>query len=94
MRQSRCKRKLSFKHNSVQDLSRILQELFADQSELGERLRSGTSDVFVAVESLYSIDGDLAPLPEVLRAVQNASSKKNCHLIVDEVRLEHLIGLG
>ena len=70
----------------MQDLSRILEELFSEQSEQGQRLRDGTADVFVAVESLYSMDGDLVPLPEVLRAVQSASSKKNCHLVVDEVR--------
>ena len=86
MRQSRCKRRIPFKHNSVQDLSRILEELFSEPSEQGQRLRDGTADVFVAVESLYSMDGDLVPLPEVLRAVQSASSKKNCHLVVDEVR--------
>jgi 8-amino-7-oxononanoate synthase len=44
---------LSFSHNSLEDLEKKL------------RLAEGT--IYVAVESLYSMDGDLAPLHKIIK---------------------------
>ncbi len=64
----------SFKHNDIKDLKQKL-----DRSE-------GT--VFVAVESLYSMDGDIAPLLEISEICQNA----NALLIVDEAHACGIFG--
>jgi 8-amino-7-oxononanoate synthase len=66
----------SFAHNSVTDLEKKIQ-----QSE-------GT--VYVAVESLYSMDGDLAPLKEIAEICQQS----NAYFIVDEAHAAGVLGKG
>lgn len=56
----------SFKHNDLDDLKK--------------RLKVATGDVYVAVESIYSMDGDQAPL----RALAALCKEKGLYLIVDE----------
>lgn len=56
----------SFKHNDVKDLKKKWKHV------------NGT--VFVVVESLYSMDGDMAPLGEIA----NFCEEKKVNLIVDE----------
>lgn len=63
-----------FKHNSLEDLRKKRNKA------------SGT--VFIAVESVYSMDGDSAPLKELV----NFSIKNNCFLIVDEAHSNGVFG--
>jgi 8-amino-7-oxononanoate synthase len=72
-------------HASVHDgmkMSQASTYLFKhnDLEHLEERLKQATGVVFVAVESIYSMDGDNAPLVEILRLCK----KYNANLIVDE----------
>ena len=64
----------SFKHNNIEDLERKL------------KLAKGT--VFVAVESLYSMDGDLAPLESISKICE----ENNALLIVDEAHAGGVLG--
>ncbi len=64
----------SFRHNDLADLER--------------RLSRATGAVFVAVEALYSMDGDMAPLPE-LAAFCGA---RGLHLVVDEAHSNGVYG--
>ena len=64
----------SFKHNDCNDLKAKLERF------------EGT--VFVAVESLYSMDGDLAPLKEIVDICQEF----NALLIVDEAHSGGIFG--
>jgi 8-amino-7-oxononanoate synthase len=57
---------ISFKHNNVKDLER--------------KLISAKGTVYVVVESLYSMDGDLAPLKSIALITRQYSA----YLIVDE----------
>ena len=66
MRLSRAKR-VKFKHNDLENLAFLLQN-----TEGGKK--------YVAVESVYSMDGDLAPL----RDIADICQKNNAALIVDE----------
>ncbi len=68
--------KRRFKHNDLADLEKKLQ------------LSKG--NVFVYVESLYSMDGDFAPLQEIWELTQ----QYNAHLIVDEAHTFGVFGLG
>ncbi|GMU66224.1 MAG: 8-amino-7-oxononanoate synthase [Acidobacteriota bacterium] len=61
-------------------------DLDAVRRELGRPRREG--ETFVLVESLYSMDGDLAPLGE-LAALCSAGG---CHLLVDEAHATGLYG--
>lgn len=61
-----------FKHNDVNDLEKKMQQ--------------STGQIFVAVESIYSMDGDEAPLI----AINELCKKYNALLLVDEA---HAIGV-
>ena len=56
----------AFKHNSTEDLL--------------HKIKHASGSIYIAVESLYSMDGDFAPLAEIVAI----SNEKNAYLIVDE----------
>ncbi|ERS97390.1 hypothetical protein HMPREF1624_05557 [Sporothrix schenckii ATCC 58251] len=66
MRQSRAGVRAPFEHNDVGDLERVLQKAVAEDAQV----KRGERNVFVAVESLYSMDGDVAPLKEIVEVVE------------------------
>ncbi len=66
----------SFRHNDTENLKRILAKM------------DGT--VYVVVESLYSISGELAPLEQILQICEQF----NAHLIVDEAHACGVYGDG
>lgn len=88
MKMSRAARKIPFKHNSVEHLRRIVQALKDGDVLVGK----GPKNVFVAVESVYSMDGDLCPLRELVQAVEEVLPYGNGHIIVDEAHATGVIG--
>ncbi|KAI5122745.1 hypothetical protein M0805_009830 [Coniferiporia weirii] len=81
----------AFSHNSVSALRTLLTSLLED-SVRGPALRNGSSNVFVAVESLYSMDGTFAPLPAIVETLEEMFPRGNTHLIVDEAHSTGLYG--
>jgi len=81
MRMSRATTFLSFKHNCLDD--------FQTKLKLCSPSRQ---NVFVAVESVYSMDGDLAPLSEMVSTMKELFPGNNCHLIVDEAHATGVYG--
>ncbi|MEL6678351.1 MAG: 5-aminolevulinate synthase [Pseudomonadota bacterium] len=73
MRHAKCARKI-WKHNDVEDLDRKLSEC-----------EPGTSKI-VAFESVYSMDGDIAPIAEIC----DVAEKHGAMTYLDEV---HAVGL-
>ncbi|KAK4702824.1 hypothetical protein P7C70_g3396, partial [Phenoliferia sp. Uapishka_3] len=71
----------SFRHNDAEHLERMLLELRED-----EGVRLGRKSVWVAAETLYSMDGDLSPLEEMVDVVERVLDRGNGHMVVDEVR--------
>lgn len=67
-----------FRHNDVEHLDRVLRR----NRDAGTRL--------VAVEGIYSMDGDAAPLDEILRVVR----KHDALLLVDEAHSTGVLGEG
>ena len=67
---------LSFAHNSLEDLEK--------------KLRLAEGMIYVAVESLYSMDGDLAPIKEIA----NLCAQHKAYLIVDEAHAAGVLGKG
>lgn len=65
----------SFRHNQLEDLQKKLEN-------------AANTRTFVAVESVYSMDGDLAPLVEIAALCR----QYNAHLIVDEAHATGVIG--
>jgi len=64
----------SFLHNDVEDLER--------------RLKTATGNIFVVTESVFSMDGDIAPLAEIARVCKQYGA----HLIVDEAHATGVVG--
>ncbi|KAJ6789796.1 hypothetical protein PWT90_02347 [Aphanocladium album] len=73
-----------------QSLSAVLDRL-CDGSE-GESFRNGRRNIFVAVEGVYSMDGDVAPLAEIVACVRQRLPHGNGHIIVDEAHSTGIIG--
>lgn len=62
----------TFKHNSLEALE--------------EKLKNARGLIYVVIESVYSMDGDIAPIAGILKLAE----QYNAHLIVDEA---HAIGV-
>lgn len=73
IRHARCDRQI-WRHNDVDDLDRRLSALDPDAPKI------------VAFESVYSMDGDIAPIAEIL----DVAEKHNAMTYLDEV---HAVGL-
>jgi 8-amino-7-oxononanoate synthase len=69
-------KRLKFKHNDPEDLKK--------------KILLGTGQCFVAVESVYSMDGDLAEL----KNIAGICREMNAHLIVDEAHAFGVLGTG
>ncbi|KAG9859204.1 PLP-dependent transferase, partial [Aureobasidium melanogenum] len=88
MRASRAGANFAFIHNSVEDLRAVLKRCIASD----EKFRSGRRSIFVAVEAIYSMDGDVAPLKEIVEAVNDLLPNGNGHIIVDEAHSTGVLG--
>ncbi|EED19023.1 aminotransferase, putative [Talaromyces stipitatus ATCC 10500] len=86
MRLSRARVKMQFAHNSVSDLERVIKKATNDEAT------RHAYNVFIAVETLYSMDGDTAPLKDIIRLVEGLFPKKNAYLIVDEAHATGVFG--
>jgi 8-amino-7-oxononanoate synthase len=69
-------RAYSFRHNDLQDLE--------------QKMRAARGECFIVVESVYSMDGDQAPLVELCQLVERAGA----YLIVDEAHSTGVYGPG
>ncbi|KAH8671965.1 pyridoxal phosphate-dependent transferase [Tricladium varicosporioides] len=85
---SRASLSLPFAHNSVSDLRTKLLKLCKQD----ESFKTGRKNVFVAVESLYSMDGDLAPLKDIVECVEDMLQEGNGYVIVDEAHSNGIYG--
>jgi 8-amino-7-oxononanoate synthase len=65
----------SYKHNNIEDLQNKLN-----------KINKGVT-VYVVTESVFSMDGDIAPLEEIVQLLQ-----KNQYLIVDEAHAVGVLG--
>jgi 8-amino-7-oxononanoate synthase len=72
---------VSFRHNDLED---------AEQKMISARNLGNKKEIFIAVESVYSMDGDRVPLQEMARLCDKYDAK----LIVDEAHATGVIGAG
>ncbi|KAK5657612.1 hypothetical protein OQA88_3191 [Cercophora sp. LCS_1] len=102
MRLSRASERIPFQHNSVWGTGKISQESTGQPRPLetvlvgllagedGHFFQSGERNVFIAVEGVYSMDGDVVPLREVMDCVNRRLPRGNGLVIVDEA---HSVGV-
>lgn len=70
-----------FKHNDLVDLDNILRK-----KRLQNNIQQSGGDIYIVTESVFSMDGDVAPMQEMVEIIE----KHNCYLIVDEA---HAVGV-
>jgi 8-amino-7-oxononanoate synthase len=88
MRLSRAEKKIAFIHNSVDDLKRILRGLNKKYEAIG----SGDSSIIVVLESVYSMDGDVAPLNKIVDVVEEIVGNERGYIVVDEAHSTGVLG--
>ena len=88
MRLSRADKCICFVHNDVSALRSVIRQCLLDDMEVQEGRRS----IFVAVEAVYSMDGDVAPLEAIISALDDLLPEGNGHLIVDEAHSTGVFG--
>ena len=76
IRLSQCARRYKFRHNDIQDLEEKLKKYMAD------------GPVLVVIETIYSMDGDMAPLVEIAALCE----AHDAQLVVDEAHATGVIG--
>ncbi|KIY65731.1 PLP-dependent transferase [Cylindrobasidium torrendii FP15055 ss-10] len=78
----------SFPHNSITAFRRLLTQICDETPALS----LGQGSVFVAVESLYSMDGTFAPLQEISAILDEVMPAGNGYLVVDEAHATGVYG--
>ncbi|KAN0063490.1 hypothetical protein ACQY0O_003937 [Thecaphora frezii] len=81
-------RRIAFRHNSTHHLEQIL----ADLEARGELSGDGNRNVFVAVESVYSMDGDVCPLRGLLDTLDRYVVRERRCVVVDEAHSTAVYG--
>lgn len=81
--------KVPFKHSDVDAFEEALQSVLDSQP----LIRDGSRTILVAVESVYSMDGDICPLLELMQAAKDVcGSKVSVEFIVDEAHATGILG--
>ncbi|KAI0112237.1 5-aminolevulinate synthase [Nemania sp. FL0031] len=89
IKQSLAIEKFEFPHNDVEGFRRVLAEVFESQG----LVRQGKRSVLVAVESIYSMDGDVCPLQDLVDVAYEVSNGYgNIQFVVDEAHSVGVIG--
>ncbi|KAJ3901401.1 aminotransferase [Lentinula edodes] len=78
----------AFAHNSVSAFRSTLLLALQEHPEIS----LGCKTIFVAVESIYSMDGDFAPLPEIVAIFQALVPEASRHIVVDEAHTTAVCG--
>ncbi|HSP41171.1 MAG TPA: 8-amino-7-oxononanoate synthase [Gillisia sp.] len=76
-------RAFKFKHNDPDDLEKLLGKYAR-----GESKEVGNGDVFIVTESVFSMDGDIAPLKDMV----GLAEKYSAFLIIDEAHATGVFG--
>lgn len=81
-------KKAPFRHNDVDALRDVLTSIVDSES----LINNGSRTILISVESVYSMDGDICPLREMLEAARETCPKGNFVFIVDEAHATGIIG--
>jgi 7-keto-8-aminopelargonate synthetase and related enzymes len=78
----------SFRHNDVDSFVETLTAVKNSQPQI----RNGTRSVIIAVESFYSMDGDVCPLKDLVEAANEVFPDGNAQFVMDEAHSSGHIG--
>ncbi|EIW57850.1 PLP-dependent transferase [Trametes versicolor FP-101664 SS1] len=77
-----------FTHNSPTSFEECVLRAIKEHPSIAQ----GKNTLFVAVEATYSMDGDFAPLPDIVRVVEKYVPKQSAHILVDEAHSTGVFG--
>lgn len=78
-----------YKHKDTTDLEKlILEELESNKNNAENNENNNNSNFFIITDGVFSMDGDIAPLPELVKI----TDKYNCTLIIDDAHATGVIG--
>lgn len=80
--------KESFRHNDVEDFREVLLHVLNTEPLIKEGKRS----VLICLESMYSMDGDVAPLRELVDVAKELFPDGNAQFLVDEAHTTGVLG--
>jgi 8-amino-7-oxononanoate synthase len=80
--------KVAFKHNDVDSLCDVLTAL----KEAHPAIKSGARSIIICVESIYSMDGDVCPLKEMVEVAKEVFPLGNAQFLMDEAHSTGIIG--
>lgn len=87
--QSLAMQKVEFPHNNVRAFQDVLRSILATQP----LVRQGRRSILVAVEGVYSMDGDICPLEELVEVADEMfQGEDNIQFVVDEAHSTGLLG--
>ncbi|KAK4209241.1 pyridoxal phosphate-dependent transferase [Rhypophila decipiens] len=82
--------KIEFKHGNMESYKQVLTQIL-DEFPL---VKQGKRSVLVAIESVYSMDGDVCPLKDMIDFADELYTHKNVEFVVDEAHSSGLFGPG
>lgn len=88
MQQSAAAARRPFRHNDVDAFRDVLCEIHDGY----EKVRKGERCVVIAVESVYSMDGDICPLDELVDVAREVFPFNNAEFVVDEAHSTGVFG--
>ena len=88
MQYSQAVTRLAFRHNDVDSFRDVMLSVYESQP----LIRQGKRCVIVAVESFYSMDGDICPLEELVEAAKEIFPSGNAQFLIDEAHSTGVVG--
>ncbi|KAJ9240195.1 hypothetical protein DTO169E5_3983 [Paecilomyces variotii] len=80
--------KVAFRHNDIDAFREAMISVMDSQP----MIQDGSRSILVSVESVYSMDGDVCPLVEMLEIAREICPKKNFAFITDEAHATGIVG--
>ncbi|KAG9197127.1 hypothetical protein G6514_002251 [Epicoccum nigrum] len=80
--------KIPFKHNSPESLREVLTSLKTNDSAFA----TGEKSILISVESIYSMEGDICPLKELVAIAKEIFPAGNAQFVIDKAHSNGVIG--
>ncbi|KAG5981714.1 hypothetical protein E4U55_002639 [Claviceps digitariae] len=88
MAKSLAQCRVSFRHNDVEAFREAIMGILDSQPQIA----NGSRSILIAVESLYSVEGDICPLVDLLDVAKDMCPLGNAEFIIDEAHATGNLG--